>query len=47
MKSGADLEKAERFGENVSMSSQHERDNGFMMPTQIYPLFESAIRTPK
>ena len=44
MKSGAGLEKAERFGENVSMSSQHERDNGFMMPTQIYPLFESAIR---
>ena len=44
MKSGADLENAEKFGENVSMSSQHERDNGFMMPTQIYPLFESAIR---
>jgi len=43
-KSGVDLEKAERFGENVSMSSQHERDNGFLMPTQIYPLFESAIR---
>ena len=43
-KSGIDLEKAERFGENVSMSSQHERDNGFLMPTQIYPLFESAIR---
>ena len=39
-----DLEKAERFGENVSMSSQHERDKGFLMPTQIYPLFESAIR---
>ena len=43
-KSGVDLEKAERFGENVSMSSQHERDKGFLMPTQIYPLFESAIR---
>ena len=43
-KSGVDLEKAERFGENESMSSQHERDNGFLMPTQIYPLFESAIR---
>ena len=43
-KSGVDLEKAERFGETVSMSSQHERDKGFLMPTQIYPLFESAIR---
>ncbi len=46
-KTGSDLEPAERFGENVAMSSQHERDNGFMMPTQVYALFESSIRASR
>ncbi len=43
-KTGTDLQPAAKFGANVSMSSQHERDNGFLMPTQVYALFESTIR---
>ena len=46
-KTGTDLKPARKFGENVSMSSQHERDNGFLMPTQVYALFESAIRASR
>ncbi|MEC7924261.1 MAG: acetyl-CoA acetyltransferase [Actinomycetota bacterium] len=40
-----ELDPAIPFGENVPMSSEHERTNGFYMPTQIYALFESAIRS--
>ena len=45
-KDGAEkeLDPATPFGENIPMSSEHERNNGFYMPTQIYALFESAIR---
>jgi acetyl-CoA C-acetyltransferase len=41
---GHDLDPAKPFGENISMSSEYERECGFFMPTQIYALFESAIR---
>lgn len=43
-RSGGDLPPADRFGEDVTMSSEHERELGFVMPTVIYPLFESAVR---
>ena len=43
-KTGTGFQPATKFGANVSMSSQHERDNGFLMPTQVYALFESTIR---
>ncbi len=45
-KDGAEkeLDPATPFGENIPMSSEHERNSGFYMPTQIYALFESAIR---
>ncbi|MBU97599.1 MAG: acetyl-CoA acetyltransferase [Acidimicrobiaceae bacterium] len=46
-KTGTELKPAERFGENVSMSSQHERDKGFVVPTQVYALFESTIRADR
>ncbi len=46
-KSGTDLEPASKFGGNIQMSSQHERDNGFFMPTQVYALFESTIRASR
>jgi len=39
-----ELDPATPYGENIPMSSEHERANGFYMPTQIYALFESAIR---
>ncbi len=43
-RTGERLDPATPFGENVPMSSEHERERGFYMPTQIYALFESAIR---
>ncbi len=46
-RSGHDLAPAPFFGENVQMSSEHEQDRGFVMPTQIYPLFESALRAAR
>ena len=46
-RSGHDLPPAPFFGEDVQMSSEHEQDRGFVMPTQVYPLFESAIRAAR
>jgi acetyl-CoA C-acetyltransferase len=38
---GAD---AERFGENRRGSSQREMEYGLRMPTEVYPIFENALR---
>ncbi len=46
-RTGYDLPAAEPFGENVQMASSHEQERGFVMPSQIYPLFESAIRAAR
>ncbi|MEM7286792.1 MAG: acetyl-CoA acetyltransferase [Actinomycetota bacterium] len=43
-RTGYDLPAAEFFGTDVTMSSEHERSLGFVMPTVVYPLFESAVR---
>ncbi|MGI9621517.1 MAG: acetyl-CoA acetyltransferase, partial [Acidimicrobiales bacterium] len=43
-RSGQDMQPAEFFGENVTMSSDHEERMGFGTPTAVYPLFESAVR---
>ncbi|MBG01481.1 MAG: acetyl-CoA acetyltransferase [Acidimicrobiaceae bacterium] len=43
-RTGQELDPATPFGKNIPMSSEHERERGFFMPTQIYALFESAIR---
>lgn len=43
-RSGHDLPAAERFGADVTMSSEHEQSLGFSVPTSVYPLFESAVR---
>ncbi len=38
------LEAAERFGEELEMSSEHERERGVLAPTTVYPVFETALR---
>lgn len=43
-RTGYDLPRAEFFGDDVAMSSDHERSLGFVVPTAVYPLFESAVR---
>lgn len=43
-RTGHDLPPAEFFGTDVTMSSEHEQTLGFVMPTVVYPLFESAVR---
>ncbi len=43
-RTGYDLPPAEPFGADVTMSSEHEQAHGFVMPTVVYPLFESAVR---
>lgn len=43
-RTGYDLPAAEFFGTDVTMSSDHEQALGFVMPTVVYPLFESAVR---
>lgn len=43
-RTGYDLPPAEFFGTDVTMSSEHEQALGFVMPTVVYPLFESAVR---
>ncbi len=39
-----DVEPDERFGEDVQMSTEFEKERGFAMPVNLYPIFESAIR---
>jgi acetyl-CoA C-acetyltransferase len=46
-RSGRDLAPARRFGSELPMSSEHEIDRGFTTPTEVYPLFESAIRASR
>lgn len=43
-RTGYDLPRAASFGADVSMSSEHEQSLGFMIPTAVYPLFESTVR---
>ena len=43
-RTGHDLPPAAFFGTDVTMSSEHEQSLGFVMPTVVYPLFESAVR---
>ncbi len=35
---------AERVGEDRNGSNEIETSVGLMMPTQVYPLFENALR---
>ncbi len=39
-----DMPDAERFGSDLSMSSEHERNLGLDRPPVVYAMFESAIR---
>ncbi len=43
-RTGYDLPPAERFGDDVAMSTAHEASLGFVLPSVVYPLFESAVR---
>lgn len=43
-RTGYDLPRAESFGDDIEMSSDHEESLGFIAPTVVYPLFESAVR---
>ncbi|MCP3856180.1 MAG: acetyl-CoA acetyltransferase [Actinomycetia bacterium] len=43
----AGVEPDERFGAEVSMSSEHESDRGFDQPVNFYPTFESAFRASR
>lgn len=39
-----DDDRPVRLGEELDMSSTAERDRGIVMPVQIYPMFETALR---
>lgn len=44
LRTGYDMAPAERFGPELVMSSSHEQERGFRLPSEVYPLFESALR---
>ncbi len=46
-RTGYDLPPAGGFGTELPMSSSHELERGFTTPTEVYPLFESAIRADR